>query len=202
MNRGREVDFTFLDYSYDTSRSIGILDSLENSPCHPQRRLYSADMKKIAIICLAGMVASGCEGLGDRVGKGAKVPFVATAYSSGAKCNGPWAHKNAIGGSLKSGALNSAASDWSRLPVDTKFRVSETGKIYIVDDYGSAMVGRDKVDLYKTNYSDVYRWGVRNVTLEILQMGCYRKSLEILKPRSKWWHVKRMVDDLKKREET
>ena len=124
------------------------------------------------------------------------VPVVATAYGASAKCNSKWAGKNAIGGRLKSGDVTSAAADWSRFPVGTKFRVKETGRVYVVDDYGSAMVGKDKVDLFKTNYRDVYRWGVRNVNLEIIEWGSFEKSLTILKPRSRSRHVKSMVQSL------
>lgn len=124
------------------------------------------------------------------------VPVVATAYGASAKCNSVWAGRNAIGGRLKSGEVTSAAADWSRFPVGTKFRVKETGRIYVVDDYGSAMVGKDKVDLFKTNYRDVYRWGVRNVNLEIIEWGSFEKSLTILKPRSRSRHVKSMVQSL------
>ena len=124
------------------------------------------------------------------------VPVVATAYGASAKCNSIWAGKNAIGGRLKSGEVTSAAADWSRFPVGTKFRVKETGRVYVVDDYGSAMVGKDKVDLFKTNYRDVYRWGVRSVNLEIIEWGSFEKSLTILKPRSRSRHVKTMVQSL------
>jgi len=144
--------------------------------------------------------ASGCattETTSAAPSKPKKVAVTATAYSSGAKCNGAWSGRNAIGGRLKSGAVNSAATDWSRIPLGTKFRVVETGKVYVVDDYGSAMVGKDKVDLFHTNYRDVYRWGVRQVTLEIIEWGCPDKSLAILKPRARSPHVRRMVEALK-----
>jgi 3D (Asp-Asp-Asp) domain-containing protein len=122
--------------------------------------------------------------------------FTATAYSSGHECNGPWGPKNAVGQPLRSGKVSSAAADWSRLPLGTVFRVRETGKTYVVDDYGSAMVGRDKVDLFKTDYGSVYRWGVRRVTLDILEWGCPDRSLQVLRPRSKYAHVRAMVEAL------
>jgi 3D (Asp-Asp-Asp) domain-containing protein len=145
---------------------------------------------------MAILPSSGCENLSLKIGKPRQIPFTATAYGGGSSCNGPWAGKNALGQSLKSGEISSAASDWSRLPLGTKFKVVETGRVYIVDDYGSAMVGLDKVDLYKPNYRDVYNWGVKKVHLEILHWGCFEKSLAVLKPRAKWGHVRRMVDDL------
>lgn len=128
----------------------------------------------------------------------AKVAVKATAYSYGAKCNGAWAKRNAVGGRLHAGEINSAAADWSKFPLGTKFRVAETGKVYQVDDYGSAMVGKDKVDLYMSDYGQVDRWGVRSVTLEVIEWGSPEKSLEILKPRAvgRYGHVRRMVEGL------
>jgi len=164
--------------------------------------LMHSPLSRLALLLIASLslFASGCATIGRPVAAPAKpktVPVTATAYSSGAKCNGAWAHRNAIGGRLKSGAVNSAATDWSRIPLGTKFRVVETGKVYIVDDYGSAMVGKDKVDLFHTSYRDVYRWGVRQVTLEIIEWGCPDKSLAVLKPRARAPHVRRMVEALK-----
>ncbi len=121
----------------------------------------------------------------------------ASAYSSGAACNGQWARRNAIGKPLRSGAVNSAAADWSRYPVGTKFRVKETGKVYQVDDYGSAMVGRNKVDLYTPSQASMNRWGVRDVTLEILEWGCPEKSLAILQPRARRGYIREMVSRLR-----
>ncbi len=126
-----------------------------------------------------------------------KVAVLTTAYSSGAQCNGAWAHRNAIGGRLKSGEVNSAAADWSRFPVGTKFRVVQTGKVYQIDDYGSAMVGKDKIDLFMPTYGQVNRWGKRDVTIEIIEWGSSEKSLAILKPRAKAPYVRKMVQALK-----
>jgi 3D (Asp-Asp-Asp) domain-containing protein len=145
----------------------------------------------VVIILSPRVLASSLPDAGRQV-----VPVKATAYSTGAQCNGPWGPKNAVGQRLKSGAVNSAAADWSRFPLGTKFRVRETGKVYQVDDYGSAMVGKDKVDLFMTDYGQVNRWGVRQVNLEIVEWGSVEKSLKILKPRAKAGHVRRMVEQL------
>jgi 3D (Asp-Asp-Asp) domain-containing protein len=170
---------------------------------HPKTtRLMHSPLFRHVLLLIGSLslFASGCATTGRPTAAPTKpktVPVTATAYSSGAKCNGAWAHRNAIGGRLKSGAVNSAATDWSRIPLGTKFRVVETGKVYVVDDYGSAMVGKDKVDLFHTSYRDVYRWGVRQVTLEIIEWGCPDKSLAVLKPRTRAPHVRRMVESLK-----
>lgn len=148
----------------------------------------------IPLICLSMAGCEHLEGIGSQ-----PVPVTATAYSSGVACNGVWGGRNAIGGKLRHGEVTSAASDWSKFPLGTKFKVVETGQVYEVDDYGSAMVGKNKVDLFKTNYRDVYQWGVRSVNLEILEWGCWDKSLAVLKPRSRWGHVREMVERLEKR---
>ena len=181
-------------------RGEGGADNPRNSMRHANTTSLMHPPLALLLIASLGLFASGCATTGRPVAAPAKpktVPVTATAYSSGAKCNGAWAHRNAIGGPLKSGAVNSAATDWSRIPLGTKFRVVETGKVYIVDDYGSAMVGKDKVDLFHTSYRDVYHWGVRQVTLEIMEWGCPDKSLAVLKPRARAPHVRRMVEVLK-----
>jgi hypothetical protein len=43
------------------------------------------------------------------------------------------------------------------------------------------------------------RWGVRYVTIEILELGSYKVSLAVLGPRQKYWHVRAMVAGLKKK---
>jgi len=121
-----------------------------------------------------------------------------TAYSSGASHNGKFGPKNAIGGPLKAGEVRSAAADWSVYPVGTRFRIVETGQEYIIDDIGSAMVGTGTIDLYKPRERDVWKWGVRHVTIEIIEWGDPEKSLKILSKRTKYRHVREMVADLRR----
>ena len=52
--------------------------------------------------------------------------------------------ENANDSQLKSGHLTSAAADWSRFPLGTKFKIRGTDTIYVVDDYGPALVGTIK----------------------------------------------------------
>ncbi len=119
-----------------------------------------------------------------------------TAYSHSPADNGIYGAKNALGTRLKSGRVASAAADWSRYPVGTRFRVIETGQEYIVDDYGSALVGTGTIDLYKTSDALVDRWGVRRVTIEILEWGSPERSLKILEQRGKMRHIRSMVASL------
>lgn len=168
----------------------------------PMKNNTTSCIARFRLVAMVTIGFSVCANATPFEGSGAEgskiVPVKATAYSYGSQCNGAWAKQNAIGGKLRTGEVNSAAADWSRFPVGTKFRVVETGKIYQVDDYGSAMVGKDKVDLYMPDYRQVGRWGVRNVTLEIVEWGCPEKSLSILKPRanSRNGHIRRMVQQL------
>lgn len=119
-----------------------------------------------------------------------------TAYTYGTAENGAHPSSNAIGKPLKAGKVRSAAADWSRWPLGTRFRIVQTGQEYIVDDIGSAMVGTGTIDLFKPSRREMDRWGVRNVTIEILEWGSAEKSLEVLLPRKKNRHVRDMVEDL------
>ena len=112
----------------------------------------------------------------------------------------PGGRATAVGGYLR--PTHSAAADWSWLPAGTKFRVTATGEDYVVEDYGSALVGRYTIDLYKSSRSEMNRWGVRYVTIEVLQLGSYPVSLAVLAPRQKWPHVRQMVVELKKKVRT
>ena len=105
---------------------------------------------------------------------------------------------NALGRPLEHGAINSAAADWSEFPLGTRFRVLENCKDYIIDDYGSAMVGTRTIDLCMPSNGAMNAWGVRNVNIEILEWGSPRRSLEVLSPREKAWYVHRMVLSLRK----
>jgi 3D (Asp-Asp-Asp) domain-containing protein len=109
----------------------------------------------------------------------------------------PGGRVTAVGGYLR--PTHSAAADWSWLPAGTKFRIVETGEDYIIEDYGSALVGKYTIDLYKSTRAAMNKWGVRYVNIEILEMGSFPVSLAVLKPRQKYWHVRAMVAGLNKK---
>ena len=102
---------------------------------------------------------------------------------------------------IRYGKIRSAAADWSRFPLGTRFRlVSDPDILYVVDDYGSALVGKETIDLYKPTMSSMRKWGMRHVEIEIVKWGCLIESLRILKPRAtKARHVRRMVWAIQKR---
>lgn len=105
---------------------------------------------------------------------------------------------NAIGKRLVTGKVSSAASDWSRFPLGTRFRILRTGQEYVIDDYGGALVGTDTIDLYAPSHATMRRWGVRHEDIEILEWGSSDESLRILQPRSRVARVRRMIADLEK----
>ncbi len=108
--------------------------------------------------------------------------------------------KNAVGTNLKFGSVRSAAADWSRFPVGTKFRIAgQPGVVYEVDDYGSALVGTGTIDLYKPSRSMMDEWGVRHVDIEVIQWGSYERSMQLTRDRTKWRHVRAMMDGIQTR---
>jgi 3D (Asp-Asp-Asp) domain-containing protein len=148
----------------------------------------------VVLIFLAGCATPG--------GPGAGAPKLSsvvrtTAYTS-AEAGG---RHDACGGILSTGAIHSAAADWSRYPVGTQFQIIETGEICEIDDYGSALVGTDTIDLYKDSGRQMNTWGVRMVHIKILVWGSPRRSLEILAPRSRNSHVRPMIAALRQQTE-
>ena len=109
--------------------------------------------------------------------------------------------RNGIGKPLQHGPVTSAAADWSEFPLGTRFRIVESGKCYVIDDYGSAMVGTRTIDLCMPSTRAMNGWGVRTVDIEIQEWGSPRRSLEVLSPRGKSWYVRRMLTSLRKQSE-
>lgn len=95
----------------------------------------------------------------------------------------PGGRHNAIGSQLSNKEVKSAAADWSRWPLGTKFRVVETDEIFRIDDYGSALIGTGTIDLYKSNRLAMKKWGVRSVDIDVIEWGSREKSLEVLSSR-------------------
>jgi 3D (Asp-Asp-Asp) domain-containing protein len=116
-----------------------------------------------------------------------------TAYTSAE----PGGRHDACGGILTTGTIHSAAADWSRYPVGTRFEIEETGEVCEIDDYGSALIGTNTIDLYQDSRRDMRVWGVRMVHIKILQWGSPRRSLEILTPRARNRCVRPMIAALR-----
>jgi 3D (Asp-Asp-Asp) domain-containing protein len=107
--------------------------------------------------------------------------------------------RNAIGSRLSGSNVISAASDWSRFPLGTKFRIVDTNEVFEIDDYGSALIGTNTIDLYKTSRLEMRRWGMRHVDIDVLEWGSNERSLAVLAPRYRNGHVRRMVVALREK---
>lgn len=120
-----------------------------------------------------------------------------TAYTHSERGGG--GPRNALGKRLSGERVKSAASDWSRFPLGTHFRIASTNEEYIIDDYGTALVGTDTIDLYKTNRLAMKQWGVRHVDIAILEWGSEEESLKVLGPRRKHHCARQMVSAIEKK---
>lgn len=120
-----------------------------------------------------------------------------TAYTCTEDDHLIYGKKNAAGTVLRYGGnVRSAAADWSLYPVGTTFRIKGLPYLYVVDDYGSALVGTGTVDLYKPNKEVMNAWGRRNVELTIVRWGSQSRSAEILKDRLHHPHCSQMFASL------
>src|SRR4029077_21181150 len=106
---------------------------------------------------------------------------------------------NALGARLSSRHVMSAASDWSVFPLGTRFRIVNTKEEYIIDDYGTALIGTTTIDLYKPTKLEMKRWGARNVDIDIVKWGSTEESLRVLGPRAKHSTVRQMIGALQKK---
>lgn len=108
--------------------------------------------------------------------------------------------RSALGTPLRYDNVRSAAADWSRYPVGTLFRIAgQPGVVYQVDDYGSALVGTNTIDLYRPSQASMRDWGVRNVDIEVIRWGSYQRSMQLMKDRTQFPHVRQMFDNIQRR---
>lgn len=110
----------------------------------------------------------------------------------------PGGIKNGIGGRLRfKSTIRSAAADWSWLPLGTRFRMAGNPQQYVIEDYGSALVNRQTIDLYMPTRKMMNAWGVKFVDIEILEFGSKAMSLKLLEGRQRRKHVRTMVAQLR-----
>ncbi len=115
-----------------------------------------------------------------------------TAYSHMENEPGAPGRKNAAGGILQYGSVRSAAADWSVYPLGTKFRVKGQSHTYVIDDYGSALVGTNTIDIFKPSLKSMNYWGTRKTEITVIQWGSYERSLKLLQGRLAYSHCRKM----------
>ncbi|HEX5790637.1 MAG TPA: 3D domain-containing protein [Luteolibacter sp.] len=120
-----------------------------------------------------------------------------TAYTCTELDHLQYGSKTAFGTQLRYGQrMCSAAADWSFYPLGTTFRIKGMPQLFIIDDYGSALLGTATVDLYKPNHELVRMWGVRKVELTVVQWGSMRRSAETLAQRTRYRHCRLMLENI------
>jgi 3D (Asp-Asp-Asp) domain-containing protein len=126
-----------------------------------------------------------------------------TAYTHTESDHVHYGRKSAAGNTLKYGShVRSAAADWSKYPLGTRFMIEGLPYEYVVDDYGSALVGTETIDIYKPEKGTMNRWGVRNVPIRVLEWGSFEESRKILDERKHVRHadhVREMLHEIEKK---
>jgi len=126
-----------------------------------------------------------------------------TAYSHLEADSLPYGNKSAAGTPLKYGSrVRSAAADWSKYPLGTRFMIEGLPYVYEVDDYGSALAGTETLDIYKPNLAGIRQWGARNVPVRVLEWGSFEESRRILDSRKHVrhaHHVRQMLSEIERK---
>ncbi len=153
----------------------------------------------VTLATFGSLVASPSANAEDYTFKEREQHVRTTAYTHTESDHLSYGRKTAIGTTLKfTQEYTSAAADWSRFPVGTEFRIKGMNRHFVIDDYGSALVGKDTIDLYFPSKKAMNKWGVQHVDIVITKYGDYEKSAKILEYRKKYWHCKAMLTDIQK----
>lgn len=117
-----------------------------------------------------------------------------TAYTHSEDDHLKYGNKSALGTVLRNTPeYHSVAADWSRFPLGTKFRIVGYDRIFVVDDYGSALVGTQTIDIYFPNKEKMNHWGTRHVEVEIIEFGSFHESRKILASRANHPYCRAML---------
>jgi 3D (Asp-Asp-Asp) domain-containing protein len=183
-------------YAWEQGRKLWLASSSLNG--YPRRIQLQATSLRLALACLIGAFLASCATQPTANRNSAKnlhrMNVRTTAYCVHERGGG--GRRNAVGQYLSGRIVRSAASDWSRFPLGTRFKIVETEEEYVIDDYGTALVGTNTIDLYKPSRLEMKRWGVRQVDIDILQWGSEEQSIKVLAPRAKHRTPRRMLISL------
>jgi 3D (Asp-Asp-Asp) domain-containing protein len=157
-------------------------------------------LPKLLLISVFALCAGGCatteqHPLASRQVSRHRIAKVRTTAYTHTEAGGG---RNAVGTRLCGHHVMSAAADWSRWPLGTRFRIVGTDEVFQIDDYGSALIGTGTIDLYKSNRLAMKRWGVRAVDIDILEWGSSERSLAVLAPRAGNRQVRAMIAGIAK----
>lgn len=120
-----------------------------------------------------------------------------TAYTSSESDHLIYGDKNATGTQLRyTDKVRSAAADWSFYPVGTTFRIKGLPYLYVVDDYGSALLGTGTVDIYTPTKDVMNQWATRTVEMTVVQWGSMTRSAELLSQRTSYNHCRQMLANI------
>jgi 3D (Asp-Asp-Asp) domain-containing protein len=115
-----------------------------------------------------------------------------TSYSHMENEVGAPGRMNAAGTVLKYGAVRSAGADWSRYPVGTTFKIKGLPYTYVVDDYGSSLVGTNTIDIFHPTLGSMKAWATRPVEIQVVRWGSMERTVNLLKGRTRHAHCARM----------
>ena len=148
---------------------------------------------RLALACIAALVLASCATTPQPARRSAVRRITHVRTTAFCRDEAGSGKHNATGQRLSASGVRSAASDWSRYPLGTRFRVAGSNDEHVIDDYGWALIGTDTIDLHKATRAEVARWGVRHVDIEVLEWGSRDRSLKLLRPRQGNRKVRRMV---------
>jgi 3D (Asp-Asp-Asp) domain-containing protein len=118
----------------------------------------------------------------------------ATAYTHTEPDHIPYGKKSALGTELRfDPASHTAAADWSFFPLGTVFRIRGYDRVFVVEDYGRALVGKPTVDIYFDTMEGMRKWGARQVWIEVVRFGSFHESRKILAARANHAHCRAML---------
>ncbi len=120
-----------------------------------------------------------------------------TAYTCSESDHLIYGDKNATGTVLRyNDHVRSAAADWSFYPVGTTFRIKGLPYLYVVDDYGSALLGTGTVDIYTPTKDIMNLWATRTIEMSVVQWGSFTRSAELLSQRTNYGHCRKMLANI------
>jgi 3D (Asp-Asp-Asp) domain-containing protein len=179
--------------AWEQGRKLWLASSSFNG--YSARTRLKATSLRLALACLIGAFLASCATQPPTAKRSSanlhRMNVRTTAYCVHERGGG--GRRNAVGEYLSGRIVRSAASDWSRFPLGTRFKIVETAEEYVIDDYGTALVGTNTIDLYKPTRLEMKRWGVRHVDIDILQWGSEEQSIKVLASRAKHATPRRML---------